>query len=110
MSAGFGGTRRDERVTNVLRSNESTGFQRFSNAIVLDGLPLMPAPQTDPAKCPGETSSVSGSDSSFSWMLRYSSRRVLPRATRQIGTADGADEECVAREHEPRVRCRDGGL
>ena len=51
-----GGLRRDvRRARRRTRraSSESIGFQRFSNAMVLDGLPLMPAPHTEPAKWPG---------------------------------------------------------
>ena len=52
MSAGFAGTSASASM-KASRSSESIGFQRLSNAIVLDGLPLRPAPQSDPEKCPG---------------------------------------------------------
>ena len=37
-------------ATNASRSSLSMGFHRFSNAIVDDGLPLIPAPHAEPAK------------------------------------------------------------
>ena len=43
-----GGTLRFGKLTMA-----SIGFQRRSNASVLIGFPLSPAPQTDPEKCPG---------------------------------------------------------
>src|SRR5205814_8280783 len=52
ISGGFAGTSA-RASTKASRDSDSIGFQRFSNAIVLDGLPLMPAPQTEPAKCAG---------------------------------------------------------
>src|SRR5205085_4596008 len=47
ISAGLGGTS-ESACTNASRLFESIGFQRFSNAMVLDGFPLIPAPHTDP--------------------------------------------------------------
>ena len=52
MAAGFAGTSA-RASTNASRGIDSIGFQRFSNAMVLVGLPLNPVPQRDPEKCPG---------------------------------------------------------
>jgi hypothetical protein len=49
ISAGFGGTSASAS-TNSSLEHERSGFQRFSKAIVLDGFPLIPEPQADPAK------------------------------------------------------------
>jgi len=49
------------RSMNVSRSSRSIGFQRFSNAMVLEGLPLKPVPHIEPEKCPGKISTSSGS-------------------------------------------------
>jgi hypothetical protein len=48
-SAGLGGIPSLIRATNSSRPSERAGFQRFSNPIVVEGLPLIPAPQADPA-------------------------------------------------------------
>src|SRR5262245_36757994 len=52
IAAGFGGTSASA-LTNASRFMASIGFHRRSNASVLVGFPLSPAPQTDPEKCPG---------------------------------------------------------
>ena len=52
MPLGFGGTS-EIACTKSSRDFVSSGLYRFSNAMVLEGLPLMPAPQAEPAKCPG---------------------------------------------------------
>jgi len=52
MASGFAGTSESASM-NSSRDFDRSGFHRFSNAIVLDGLPLMPAPHTEPEKCPG---------------------------------------------------------
>src|SRR5262249_15545473 len=78
ISSGFGGTSANDS-TNASRSRDNIGFQRRSNAMVLVGLPLRPAPQTDPEKWPGKISTSPGSVSSFSWML-VKSRAAFSRA------------------------------
>src|SRR5207244_3021000 len=52
MSLGFAATPA-RAATKASRSRASIGFQRFSKAIVLEGLPESPAPQTEPEKCAG---------------------------------------------------------
>src|SRR5207237_10850969 len=49
ISAGFGGTSPSASM-NAGRSSESIRFHFFSKAMVLEGLPLIPAPQIDPEK------------------------------------------------------------
>ena len=68
IPAGWGGTS-TSAATNSSFGRVSIGFQRFSKPIVLDGLPLSPAPQAEPAKCAGKISRPSGSVSSLAWML-----------------------------------------
>src|SRR5205814_6525492 len=52
ISAGFGCTCASAS-TNACFGSESIGLKRFSNAIVLEALPLMPAPHDEPEKWPG---------------------------------------------------------
>ncbi len=68
ISAGFGGTS-ESAFTKSSRVFVSSGFQRFSKAMVLDGLPLIPTPQTEPEKCAGKISRSSGSVRSLAWTL-----------------------------------------
>src|SRR5207249_7771917 len=49
ISVGLGGTW-ESASTKASSSSDSMGFQRFSNASVLVGFPLKPAPHTDPEK------------------------------------------------------------
>ena len=51
-SLGLAGTSMSASM-NWSRGSESMRFQRFSNAMVLEGLPLIPTPQPEPRKCPG---------------------------------------------------------
>ena len=102
ISSGFGGTSVKASI-KACRSLDSIGFHRRSKPMVLIGLPLKPAPHTDPEKWPGYTSMSSGSVISRSWMLRYSSGGVLTRASREIRSTYRANEERVPREDEPRL-------
>ena len=62
----------------------------------------MALPQSEPATCPGNTSTPSRE-------LEQPAQRVeeplgaLARADREVGPGGVADEERVAREHEPRL-------
>jgi hypothetical protein len=49
IAAGFGGTSESASM-NSSRDLAKRGFHRFSKAIVLEGLPLIPAPHTEPEK------------------------------------------------------------
>src|SRR5438067_3088862 len=51
-SLGLAGTSMSASM-NWSRGSESMRFQRFSKAMVLEGLPLIPTPQPEPRKCPG---------------------------------------------------------
>jgi hypothetical protein len=53
ISAGLAGDVLLNFSMNAARSSVSVGFQRFSNASVDIGLPLIPAPQSEPEKCAG---------------------------------------------------------
>ena len=53
ISAGFGGTSASASTNSPRDLRRGSGFHRFSKAMVLDGLPLIPAPQTEPEKWPG---------------------------------------------------------
>jgi hypothetical protein len=52
ISAGLGGTSATAAM-NASRASASSGLKRRSKARVVEGLPLMPAPQAEPAKCAG---------------------------------------------------------
>ena len=52
MPGGSGGTSARQSMKGW-RASDNIGFHRRSNAIVLDGLPLRPVPQSEPEKCPG---------------------------------------------------------
>ena len=90
------------RRTRPRRRAWSAWLKRRSNPIVEDAFELIALPQSEPATWPGKTSTPSGSSS------RRRSDRKRPfapslGADREVGPSGVADEERVAREHEPRL-------
>ena len=89
---------------NASRSSDSIGFQRFSKPIVLDGLPLSPAPHSEPEKWPGKDLDVVGQREQLPVNALVEAAPAFSRARPgQIGSADGADKQRVAGQHEPRI-------
>jgi hypothetical protein len=58
-----------ERAHELLARLREEGIEALLEGDRARRLPLIPVPQTDPEKCPGYTSTSSGSASSFARML-----------------------------------------
>ena len=78
------------------------GLKRRSNPIVVEPRELIALPQSEPATCPGNTSTPSGSSSSrrSEWKSPSAPSAALDG---EVGSGCVADEERVAREDEPRL-------
>ena len=91
----------DSATKSARRSIWSARLKRRSKPIVEDAFELIALPQSEPATCPGKTSTPSGSSSS-----RRSEWKSPPRPLRadcEVRAGGIADEERVAGEHEPRL-------
>ena len=100
---GFGAEPLADSATNASSTSiVAIGLKRRSNPIVVELRELIALPQSEPATCPGNTSTPSGSSSSrrSEWKRASGARRRLDG---EVGSGRVADEERVAREHEPRL-------
>ena len=102
MSAGLAGTS-DSCSMNVSRSSLSIGFQRFSNPSVRHGLSTQAGAADGAGEVPGIDLEVVRQRQELLVEAGIEPRGILAGSTRKIGTPDGADEQCIPRQHEPRV-------
>ena len=75
-----------------------------SKPIVEEVLLSMPElPQSEPPRCPGQTSTLSGRENSRSCRERKICSRALLGVDREVGPGDVADEQRVAGQHRPGI-------
>ena len=105
----FGGRGADTPVASATKSATSScasaGLKRRSKPIVVDAFELIALPQSDPATCPGYTSTPSPSSTSRPERVEEP-LGALARLDGEVGPRGVSDEERVAGQDDPRLRLR----